>query len=272
MAAAAVTMTPGDGPFTLSIDVGGSGLKVAVLDADGKMMGDRVRVDTPQPATPDSVLGEIAGLIQPLPSFQRVSVGFPGVVRDGRILTAANLDEPSWRGYDLGGALAERLGKPVRILNDADVQGLGVIRGSGLEMVLTLGTGFGTALFLDGAPAPHLEFAHHPFRKGQTYEEQLGERARKKIGNKKWNRRLERAITTLRSLVNFDRIYLGGGNSRHVFFQADADTEIVSNTAGILGGIALWDERFKIHTTGGSTEPTPQTLDPRPRSPSHEVF
>lgn len=230
-------------PHTLAVDIGASGIKAAVLDAGGRRIAGRVRVATPHPAPPGVLVDTVLRLVGSLPDYDRVSVGFPGVVRAGRILTATNLDAPeAWRGFDLAGALAAGLGRPVRILNDAEVQGLGVIEGRGLEMVLTLGTGFGSALFLDGVPAPHLELAHHPFRKGQTYEEQLGNEALKRVGRKTWNRRLERAIATLRVLVNFDRLYLGGGNARKIELEPSADTTVVSNKAGVLGGIALWRE------------------------------
>ncbi|MBA2565999.1 MAG: ROK family protein [Gemmatimonadetes bacterium] len=229
------------GPRTLSLDVGGSGLKAAVLGPDGGIEGARLRIPTPSPAPPDVLLDSLAGLAAQLPAFDRIAAGFPGVIRSGHVLAAVNLGaQDAWRGFDITGALEQRLGKPARVLNDAEVQGLGVIEGRGLEMVVTLGTGFGTGLFLDGRPTPHLEIAHHPFRRGDTYEDQLGEKALKKAGAKKWNRRLLRAIETLRALTNFERLYLGGGNARAITFEPDADVTIVSNTAGILGGIALW--------------------------------
>jgi polyphosphate glucokinase len=227
---------------TLAIDVGGTGLKASVLDETGRMMADRVRVETPVGATPGVIVNTLVKLVQQLPSFDRVSVGFPGVVRDGHVRTAPNLRNKGWRGYDLAGALQKRLGKPVRIINDADMQGLGVIRGKGIEMVVTLGTGFGTGLYWNGRVAPHLEIAHHPFRKDEDYDQQLGEAARQKIGNKKWKRRVQEAIVTLRNLVNFDRLYVGGGNAKKIDFKLDPDVVIVDNKAGIEGGIALWQQ------------------------------
>jgi polyphosphate glucokinase len=225
---------------TLDIDIGGSGLKASVLDPRGRMLVDRVRVPTPVGESPRIVIDALAKLVAPLPAYDRISVGFPGVVRDGRILTAANLGHPAWVGFDLARALTARLGKPARVVNDADLQGLAVVRGRGVELVITLGTGFGTALYLDGRLAPHLELAHHPFRKGETYEEQLGNAARQRAGRRKWSRRLEKAIVLLRALVHFDHLYIGGGNARKLRFHPDPDTTIISNEAGIRGGVALW--------------------------------
>jgi polyphosphate glucokinase len=229
-----------EGPFTLAIDIGGSGLKASVLDQHGNMVVDRVRVETPVGQPPAVIVDTLVTLIASLPPFDRVSVGFPGVVREGRVVTAPNLGHAGWRGFDLARALTGRLGKPTRIANDADMQGLAVIKGTGVELVITLGTGFGTALYLDGRLAPHLELAHHPFRKGETYEEQLGNEARQRAGNKKWSKRLRRAIDNLRALVHFDHLYIGGGNARKVRLTPEPDTTIVSNEAGIRGGIALW--------------------------------
>ena len=227
---------------TLAIDVGGSGLKASVIDETGRLLTERVRVDTPVGSPPREIVDALTRLVAPLGSYDRVSVGFPGVVRDGRVLTAPNLDNKGWKGFDLAGALGRALGKPVRVANDADVQGLAVIEGKGVEMVITLGTGFGTGLYLDGRPAPHLELSHHPFRKGESYDEQLGNAARKRVGKKKWNRRVQKAIRNLRTLTSFDRLYIGGGNAKKIDFELDPDVRIVSNDAGIKGGVALWQD------------------------------
>jgi polyphosphate glucokinase len=233
------------GPRTLAIDIGGSGIKASVLDPRGRMLVDRVRVPTPVGRPPRVVIEALAKLVAPLPAYDRIAVGFPGVVRKGRIVTAPNLGHSGWAGFDLARALTARLGKPVRVANDADLQGLAVVRGRGVELVITLGTGFGTALYLDGRLAPHLELAHHPFRKGETYEKQLGNAARQRVGRRKWSRHLEKAIEYLRALVHFDHLYIGGGNARKLRFRPDPDTTIIANEAGIRGGIALWraDER-----------------------------
>ncbi|HET9869873.1 MAG TPA: ROK family protein, partial [bacterium] len=131
---------------------------------------------------------------------------------------------------------------PVRLLNDADMQGLAVISGKGLELVVTLGTGVGTALFRNGALMPHLELAQHPIHKDKTYNEYVGDKVLKQKGKKKWNRRVERVLGTLQTLLQPDRIYIGGGNGVHIDFKLPRHTRIVPNQAGILGGIALWKE------------------------------
>ena len=227
---------------TLAIDVGGSALKASVIDERGRVLTERVRVDTPVGRPPQKVVDALTRLAAPLGAYDRVSVGFPGVVRNGRVLTASNLDHKGWNDFDLARALGRALGKPVRVANDADVHGLAVIARNGVEMVITLGTGFGTGLYLDGRPAPHLELSQHPFRKGETYDEQLGEAARKRVGSRKWNRRVKKAIRNMRTLTNFDRLYIGGGNAKRIDFTLDPDVTIVANDAGIKGGIALWQD------------------------------
>ncbi len=228
------------GPLrTLAVDVGGSGIKAIILDEAGVSLTTRSRVKTPKPATPNAVLEVIAGLAKAKGQFERVSVGFPGVVKQGIAVTAPNLDQ-TWKGYSLAGALTKLLRKPVRVCNDADVQGFGAIAGKGVELVITLGTGVGSALFVDGKLVPNLELAHHQFRKGLTYEDQLGNRALKKAGKEKWNGRLAKALQTLDQLFNYDRLYIGGGNTKHIAIPLPSHVKIVPNEAGLLGGIALW--------------------------------
>jgi polyphosphate glucokinase len=244
------------GPLTLAIDIGGTGLKASVLDANGAMVADRVIVKTTYPLPPTKMVDDLVALVAPLPAAARVSAGFPGMVRKGRVLSAPHfvteagpgtkVDDDlvkQWDQFDLAGVLRKRLGKPTRVANDADLQGAAVVSGKGLELVITLGTGVGTALFYDGRLMPHLEFAHHQFRKGETYNEQLGDAARKEIGNGRWNKRVRRAVDALRALSFFDHCYIGGGNSKHLAGDLADDVSIVDNTAGILGGIKLWGSR-----------------------------
>jgi polyphosphate glucokinase len=228
------------GPRTLAIDVGGTGLKAAVLDARGRLISDRVRVPTPARCSPAVLVRAVSGLIAPLGAFDRVSVGFPGVVSDGVVRTAPNFASPKWRGFNLARALTRTLKRPVRILNDAEVQGLAVIRGRGVELVLTLGTGVGSALFRDGELMPHLELSQHPVHDGKTYDEYLGDRARKRVGTRKWNRRVRRVLAILETVVNFDQLHLGGGNAARIKFRLGRRVRVVENKAGLLGGIALW--------------------------------
>ncbi|MGH9443692.1 MAG: ROK family protein [Thermoanaerobaculia bacterium] len=168
--------------------------------------------------------------------------GFPGVVRNGVIKTAPNLGTDRFAGFDLAHSLQKTLGKPCRVLNDADVQGYAVISGHGLEVVATLGTGFGTAIFHEGELCPHLEVAHLPFRPGKDYDGVLGNAARKKAGKKKWNKRVREAIENLRVLTNFDHLYLGGGNAKKLKGKLPENVTVVDNAAGILGGIRLWED------------------------------
>lgn len=228
---------------TLAIDIGGSGLKAAVVDGSGNLCRDRVRIDTPVGSPPEAIVALLVELVRELPTYDRVAVGFPGMVRDGVVRTAPNLGHDGWSGFPLAQALEDQLRRPVRLANDADVHGFAVIQGRGLELVVTLGTGFGTALYEDGRLCPHLELSHHPFRKGETYDEQLGDAARRRIGNKKWQKRVLKAIAQLRELMHFDRVYLGGGNAKKLTGELPADASIVDNSAGLSGGIGLFRQR-----------------------------
>jgi polyphosphate glucokinase len=227
------------GPNTLCVDVGGTGIKIIVLDGVGRPLCERQRVDTPRPATPASVLGAIQELIKLMPAFDRVSVGFPGVVKRNVVYTAPNLDD-GWAGYELGAELEKITGQPTRVLNDAGVQGYGAIGGQGVEMILTLGTGMGCALFINGIYAPNIELAHHPLRKGKTYEEYIDNKTLEEIGRKRWNKRLRRVINQVLPIFNPDVLYLGGGNAKKISGELPAQVKIVENLAGLLGGIALW--------------------------------
>jgi polyphosphate glucokinase len=239
---------------TLAIDVGGSGLKGAILDSKGEMLTERVRIDTPYPCPPDRLVSSLTELTADLGERHRVSVGFPGLVRNGRVRNIPSLSrttydgdadpelEAAWRGFDLAAALSTAFGVPTKVANDADVQGCAVVTGEGFEFVMTLGTGVGTALFLDGRLLPHLEAGHAPFRKGDTFEEQLGNVARKDIGNDRWRTRVLEAVLAYDRFLFFDTIHIGGGNAKHLDpLDLPHHARIVDNTAGITGGVRLWD-------------------------------
>lgn len=240
------------GPQTLSIDIGGTGLKASVLDATGKMAEQHVRVPTPYPCTPDILVDALTKLTAPLSAYDRISTGFPGVVRDGRVVTAPHFKDKAWRGFPLADVLARRFGKPARLLNDAEVQGLAIVKKQGLEVVLTLGTGVGTAVFSNGALTPHLELAHHPIRKGKTYNDYVGNAARHDISARKWNKRVLRVIDIVYALLHYDVLYLGGGNAAKIEVPLPDNVHVASNDAGITGGIHLWDESVWSGLRGGA--------------------
>jgi len=230
----------GAGPITFAVDVGGSNIKAMLLDASGRPTTERLKHPTARPATPRAVTAEIVAMAQEIGVFDRVSVGFPGVIIDGRVMTAANLDG-KWQHFDLRGALARALGKPVHVTNDADMQGYGAIEGKGVELTITLGTGVGSGLFLDGMLVPNLELGHHAFRKDETYEEQLGQHALEVVGKRRWRKRLKLAIAQIQTAFWPRRLYIGGGNARLIDFKLPPNVTTISNEAGILGGIALWN-------------------------------
>ncbi len=224
---------------TLAIDIGGTGLKALVLDAKGVAITERKRVETPRPATPAKILGALKSVLPKKGTYDRASCGFPGVVVDGVTRTAPNL-HATWAGVPLASRLEKLLGVPVRVLNDAGVQGYGVVSGKGLEMVLTLGTGLGCALFIDGRYVPNLELAHHPFRCKKTYEDYVGNAAYEEVGKKKWNKRVRRVLEQVQPIWNPHTIYLGGGNAKHLKGELPRNVKVCENIAGLLGGVALW--------------------------------
>ncbi len=160
---------------TLVVDVGGSGIKATLLNDLGKGVGERVRRDSPASGMPGEVMDIIISLSKQFESFDRVAVGFPGVVINGIVKQAPNLAK-EWQDVNIAEALEAGLKKPVRVANDADVQGFGAIAGTGVELVVTLGTGVGTSLFVDGRLVPNLEIG-----RGQTTRRGIGEGRQEKV-------------------------------------------------------------------------------------------
>ncbi len=226
---------------TLAIDVGGTGLKASVLDGSGAMLHDKAWRPTPGELTPALLIEEARALAASLPDFDRITIGFPGAVRRGLVLTAPHFPDKSWHLFDLATAMGEAFGKPARLGNDADIQGLGVVSGLGVECVLTLGTGAGTALFQDGLLAPHMEFAHHPVHGKHTYNGYVGRDALQEVGHKRWNKRVRKVIAILSNLTNYDTLFIGGGNAKAINGILDGNVTIVPNEAGITGGVKLWE-------------------------------
>jgi polyphosphate glucokinase len=227
-------------PITLAVDIGGTGIKVMLLDARGNPLSERLRMPTPNPATPAKMLAVLEKLRKQLTAFDRVSVGFPGVIKRGKVWSAANVDK-EWIGYPLEATLRQHWKRPVHLANDAAVQGYGAISGKGVELTITLGTGMGSALFTDGHLCPGLELGHHPWRKdGLTYEDYLGRKGLKKLGKKRWNKMLAKAIDQTLHTFNWDHLYIGGGNAKEIDFTLPPHVTIISNEDGLFGGVALW--------------------------------
>jgi len=228
-------------PITLCIDIGGTGLKAMLIDAEGQPVSERERVTTPTVPSPDAVLKALDELQAMLPGYDRVSAGFPGVTKRGITYTAVNL-HPAWMDFPLQAELEKRWKKPARVANDASIQGYGAIKGEGVEMIVTLGTGMGSSIYTDGRLCPGLELGHHPWRK-KTYEDYIGKRGLEKYGKKKWNAMLQEAIAQTLNTFNWDRLYLGGGNAKKIEFELPKNVEIVSNDLGMFGGVALWKDQ-----------------------------
>jgi len=231
----------------LSIDIGGTSIKSCILTKDGELFSEYTKLPTPKDSTPEAVIKVIHELVSPLNAYGKIAMGFPGYVKAGVVETAPNLAENKWAGYPLAQEVSNLLGKPVRLVNDADQQALGVISGEGFEIVLTLGTGFGTSLTFDGELLPHLELAHLPITKNKDYDDYIGDRAFEKEGVHKWNERLQRIIEIYKTVFNYDKLYLGGGNAKHISFELEHNIHTVSNRDGIKGGAKLWAAKEKYH-------------------------
>ncbi len=227
----------------LAIDIGGSRIKATILDIEAQILMDYVRVQTPLSPSPNEIMQAIVELTKGFKDYSKISVGFPGYVRNGIVYTAPNLSTEKWKGFDLKKGLSKLLMQPARVINDADMQGLGIAKGKGLEMVVTLGTGFGTALLMDGILLPHLEVAHHPISKDRDYDEYIGKKALDEIGIERWNKRMKKVIEILKTVFNYDHLYISGGNAKKITFKMDDNISIVSNVDGIKGGVRLWQEK-----------------------------
>ncbi len=244
-------------PFTLAVDCGGGGIKASVLDAAGTLHVPAVRVPTPYPLPPERLAETIAAIAAGLPPAGRATVGVPGMIRHGVVVATPHYVTRSgprttvlpelvaaWHGCDVRALLEARLGVPTLVLNDAEVHGAGVVSGTGLELVLTLGTGLGSALFDGGRIAPHLELSHAPVRWGTTYDAYVGQHERARLGDGLWSRRVRRVVEGFRPVFHWDRLYLGGGNSRAItaatLERLGDDVVVVPNQAGIVGGVRAW--------------------------------
>ena len=238
-AASARISKPTPGPITLSIDIGGSGLKVMLLDAAGKPVSERQRVDTPAVPTPLAVLKRLDEMVKLLGKFNRVSAGFPGVIKKGCTWTAVNL-HPKWVGFNLQQALEKHWKKPGRMANERH-PGLWRRQRRRSRDDTHAGHRHGLALFTDGRLCPGLELGHHPWKK-KTYEDYIGRRGLDALGKKKWNLLLLEAIDQTSKTFNWDHLYIGGGNTRRSKIVLPKNATVVSMKRDCWGGVALWRE------------------------------
>ncbi|WP_432708937.1 ROK family protein [Pedobacter sp.] len=231
----------------LSVDIGGSNIKACLLSPDGTALSEYTKLPTPVKSTPEAVLIVIKQLAATMGTFGKISVGFPGYVKQGVVYTAPNLAKGKWHRIELAQMISDSIGKPVRLINDADLQGLALVDGEGFEIVMTFGTGFGTALLYDGELLPHLELAHLPITNNKDYDDYVGDKAMRKIGIKEWNERVARVIDIYKTVFNFDKLFLGGGNSKYIDFKLEDHVKMASNREGIKGGAKLWKVQEKYH-------------------------
>ena len=233
----------------LGIDIGGSGIKGAPVDVDGGSLTDeRYRLETPRPATPDAVVSVLAEVAGHWKGNDPMGVTFPGVVRNGVIGTAANLD-PSWIGVDAAALFAEHTGRRAVVLNDADAAGVAEVAfGAGRDvpgvvLLLTFGTGIGSALFLDGRLVPNTEFGHLELN-GADAELHASDRIREEqnLSWTDWGARLQDYLQVVERLLAPDLIVLGGGVSKKtdrylpsVKVSTPVVPAVLQNNAGIVG-------------------------------------
>ena len=247
-----------DERLTLSVDCGGLFLKSCVLDDSGTMHSKPNRVETPYPLSPERFVETINEIAAELPKAYRATVGMPGMIRNGVVVATPhyiNVRGPhtridpdlaeQWRDFDVQKTLSKKLGIPTLVLNDAEVHGAGIITSSGYEVVITLGTGLGFAIFYGGKLTPHFELSHATVRRGTTYDTWIGEQERKRLGNVFWSRRIRQLVEELRPVFKWDRLYIGGGNARLIrpidLMKMGDDVVIVPNTAGVAGGVRAWN-------------------------------
>ena len=235
------------------IDIGGSGMKAAPVDlSTGALVGERHKILTPQPATPGAMADVVAQLVDHFGWDGNVGVAFPAVVRNGVARTAANIDT-EWIGTDVDAVFTKSSGRPVHVINDADAAGLaemrfGAGRGrNGVVIMLTLGTGIGSGLFLDGKLVPNTELGHL-ILDGHEAEHRAAAvvREREKLSWKEWAERVDRYLAHVVFLFSPDLLILGGGVSRkpdkwlpYVDVDAEIAVATLENEAGIVGAASI---------------------------------
>ena len=199
------------------------------------MASEKFSEDTPERFTPAQLLALLARLAKQMPSYNRVAVGIPGIVHRDVVYSLPASKSRAFKRFQLGARLSDLLGARVRVTNDAAMHGLAAIRGQGVEMVITLGTGLGTALFIDGVLSAHYQTLPDQDEPFSAY----GKAALKKIGRTRWEERVWRLFDQLRGITNYDRLYVGGGNAELLRGEMPSRVTVIHSTAGILGGYRL---------------------------------
>ncbi len=231
------------------IDVGGSGIKGAPVDTEtGELIAERIRIKTPHPATPEGIVATAVEVAQQAGWDGPVGCGFPAVVKDGIVRSAANIDKANI-GFDMQGRLEQELGNPVRVINDGDAAGLAEMRwgagrdSEGVVLMLTLGTGIGTSLFVEGTLVPNTEFGHIEIR-GKDGEHRASDSTRKRddLSWKEYAKRLDEYVHRVEDLLWPDLIVIGGGISKksekflpHLTARTRVLPAQMLNEAGIAG-------------------------------------
>jgi polyphosphate glucokinase len=238
----------------LGIDIGGTGIKAAVVDlATGHLVSDRIRESTPQPPTPEAVLDVVANVVHQLEvsgvltAQMSAGAGFPSAIRSGLAMTVPH-GQQAWVGQSVERLLAERLGRPIAVLNDADAAGVAEIaygagKGqAGVVLLLDLGTGIGSALFFDGQLIPNMQLGHVEFH-GQDAESRVSPAARKRrnLGWKKWGQEFNELLAAYEDYLDPDLIILGGGLAKDFSKYSgllSTKAQLVPAALGNLAGIA----------------------------------
>jgi polyphosphate glucokinase len=249
----------------VGVDVGGSGIKAALVDLAGGQANGRLRVETPQPATPDAIASAIAGLVRKFPSRGAIGCTIPAVVTSGVVHTATHID-PTWVGVHAATLLSRATDRPCVVLNDADAAGIaearfGAARGRrGVVVMVTIGTGVGTALLNDGVLVPNAEFGHI-FVNRHLADAWVSDAARtaQTLSWKRWTRRFDRYLAQLHTILSPELIVIGGGIVKHAdkfLDRIDPDCEVriaeLGNLAGIVGAAVAAEAHLPVVTSDRS--------------------
>ncbi len=231
----------------LVIDIGGSNVKFTMLSRASLEGTEFQRI----PSGPDMTAKQMVDAVLQVAkdwNYDSVTIGYPGPILRGEILTEPKNLGPGWVGFDF----AKAFGKPVRLINDAAMQALGSYEG-GCMLFLGLGTGLGSALIIDNVVAP-MELAHLPYRRKRTFEDWVGQRGRKRLGERRWRQAVADVVARLKAALVVDYVVLGGGNSKHLT-DVPEGARLGSNKNAFVGGYRLWEPTTAMRKTGSVSTP-----------------